>query len=304
MNNSEIIIPAEFKIGHAQNEKTGVTVFLCEEGAAGGVDVRGCAPGTRETDVLRPEKAVEKVNAVVFCGGSAYGLDACGGVMEYLKQKGSGHKMGPLVVPIVSGAVIFDLNEGIYNYPDSHMGYSACQNAKNSDVKFGLIGAGTGATVGKILGPAYASGGGIGAATIVLGGVVLTAVALVNAAGDVYNSRTGEIAAGAHTKDGHFLSTKDFILSGNLSQTPKGANTTLVCILTDAKLTKLQANKLSSIAHNGLAQSIKPVHTDYDGDTVFTLSNGANEIDFTVLSCAAVEAVSMAILNAVSNGGV
>lgn len=295
----KVIIPQGFKVGHAQNDKTGVTVILCEDGAVGGVDVRGCAPGTRETDLLRPEKAIEKVNAVALCGGSAYGLDSLGGVMQYLRERNIGHKMGPIVVPLVAGAVIFDLNEGKYNFPDAKTGYSACENAEYQDVKFGAVGAGTGATVGKILGAQFACRGGVGASTIISDGAVLTAVAVVNAVGDVYDPETGAIVAGAHTPDGQFLNTKNFILSGKLSQMIKGANTTLVCIMTDAKLTKLQANKLSSIAHNGLAQTIKPVHTDYDGDTVFTLSRGEKEVDFTVLSCVAVEAVSQAILDAV-----
>lgn len=292
-----IIIPKGFEIGHAQNERTGVTVILCKDGAVGGVDVKGAAPGTRETDLLRPEKAVEKINAVALCGGSAYGLDACGGIMQFLRERNIGYAMGPLVVPIVSAAVIFDLNYG-YIFPDAKMGYESCENAKNSNVEFGQVGVGTGATIGKILGPAYAAKSGIGASTIVSNGVTLTAIAVVNALGDVYNHKSGEIVAGAKAPSGTFLNSNNFILSGEAAKVLKGANTTLVCILTDAKLTKLQANKLSAIGQNGLALSIRPVHTDYDGDTVFTLSHGDKETDFTLLSCMAVEAVSGAIMNA------
>ncbi len=297
----KIKLPEGFKLGHSGNGKTGVSVVLCESGAVGGVDVRGCAPGTRETDLMRPEKAVERVNAVALCGGSAYGLNACGGVMEYLKEKGAGHKMGPLVVPIVAGAVIFDLDSCGYDYPTSSMGYDACKNAVLSGLEWGGVGAGTGASIGKILGPQYCSKGGIGAMSNESGGVLLTAVAVVNAVGDVYDPDNGNIVSGAKLGNGQFLSTKNFILNSDLSKLSKGANTTLVCIMTDAKLTKLQANKLASIGQDGLALAIRPVHTDYDGDTVFALSCGEKQIDFTQLCVMAVEAVSKAIVNAVKN---
>jgi L-aminopeptidase/D-esterase-like protein len=293
-----ILLPDGIQIGHADNGVTGVTVILCPDGAVGGVDVRGCAPGTRETDLLRPEKAIEEVHAVVFTGGSAYGLGACDGVLRYLREKGKGFKTGALSVPLVAGAVIFDLKND-YAFPDAETGYKAAAAAKNPCVAFGSVGAGTGATAGKILGAAAACKGGVGAATCESGGLFVTAVTVVNALGDIYDPKTGQIVAGARTPDDRFLNTQQFIASGGMLKLMKGANTTLSCVITNAKLTKLAANKLASIAHDGFALAIRPVHTDYDGDTVFALSRGGVRADFTMLSCMATEAVVGSILNAV-----
>ena len=294
-----ILLPEGVKIGHADNSVTGVTVILCEGGATAGADVRGGAPGTRETDLLRPEKSVEKVNSVVLAGGSAYGLEASCGVMHYLREKGEGFGMGDKVVPIVCSAVLYDLNSPDYNYPDIAMGRYAAEHAESKDIPFGKVGAGTGATVGKIRGLEHASAGGIGAATVGTKDLFVTAIVAVNALGDVVDHESGKIIAGAHDNYGGFLDTAGCVLSGNFARLMYG-NTTIGCLLTNAKLSKLQANKLASIGHNGYARSIRPVHTDHDGDTVFAISKGEAQCEFTMLEVMAVEAVSRAITSAVT----
>lgn len=295
----KILLPKGIKIGHADNSVTGCTAIICEGGAVAGVDVRGGAPGTRETDLLRSDKAMEKINAVVLTGGSAYGLEASCGVMHYLREKGEGFAIGEKVVPIVSSAVLYDLNSPDYSYPDMAMGRLAAENAKSEGIEFGKVGAGTGATVGKIRGGEYASDGGIGAATVGTEQLFVTAVVAVNALGDVVDSRTGKIIAGAHDNAGGFLDTEGCVLSGNFARLMYG-NTTIGCVMTNANLTKVQANKLASIAHNGLARTIRPVHTDHDGDTLFALSSGDAQCEFTMLEIMAVEAVARAVVNAVS----
>lgn len=296
----EIIIPKCIKIGHSQDEYTGVTVILSEKGVVAGADVRGGAPGTRETDLLRPDKAVQKINAVVLSGGSAYGLSSCDGVMRYLKDKGCGHKMGNKVVPIVSGAVIYDLNDKDYHIPDAESGYEACLNASENPL-FGQVGVGKGATVGKIRGIKNACKSGIGAYTVKVAGVTVTAIICVNALGDVID-KDGKILAGAKGKDGKFINTSDCLLNNRFGTLLFG-NTTIGCILTNAKLDKLQANKIASVAHNGLAKSISPVHTDYDGDTLFCMATGKVPVlNLVLLQTAAVEAVENAVRAAVKSG--
>jgi L-aminopeptidase/D-esterase-like protein len=296
---TDILLPEGVLIGHADNKITGVTVILCPDGAVGGADVRGCAPGTRETDLLRPEKAIEKVNAVVFCCGSAYGLGACDGVMRFLRENNKGHKIGNLVVPLVAGAVIYDLNSGEYNYPDADMGYNACLAAKADGLRWGGTGVGTGATCSKTGGPAMAVKAGVSAATVALGGLFVTAVTVVNALGDVFDPGSGKQISGARLPGGGVLNAKRLILSGEILKSAQGSNTTLSCVITNAKLTKLQANKLASISHDAYARCINPVHTDYDGDTVFALSRGDINTDFMTVSVMAVEAVSRSIVSAV-----
>jgi len=294
-----ISIPKGFKVGHYNDEYTGVTVILSESGAIGGVDCRGGAPGTRETDLLKPEKMMDKVNAIVLSGGSAYGLEASCGVMEYLKNKGIGFKTTNKIVPIVSQAVIYDLNQKDYHYPTKEYGIKACENADNK-LEFGNIGAGKGATVGKIRGMKNSCKSGIGAATIKVGGIVVTAIVCVNAFGDVINTETNEIIAGAKGKNGEFINTEDIMTKGDISKLLFGTNTTIGCILTNAKITKVQANKLASISHNGLARAIRPVHTDFDGDTMFCLSSGHMPvINFAMIQSATVQATEKAIINAV-----
>lgn len=292
-------IPKGIKIGHASNEFTGVTVIVCEDGCVGGVDVRGGAPGTHETDLLHNEKAMQKINAIALCGGSAYGLYAISGIMDYLRKKNVGYKVESKVVPIVSGAVIFDLNDKEYHYPDFDMGYKACENAIEENIISGKVGAGTGAMVGKVRGIKNADKGGLGIGTVKVQGITLTAVIVVNALGDIYNHK-GEIIAGAKDNKGKFLNTEKTILDGDFMRLVMGTNTTIGCLITDAKLTKVEANKLATISHNGLSQSIKPVHTDYDGDTMFCLATGKKKaLNFMLLEVGAVEAVRLAIEDAV-----
>ncbi len=296
-----IIIPKGIKVGHAENDHTGVTVILSEKGCAAGVDVRGNAPGTRETDLLRPEKAVQKINAVVLSGGSAYGLAASCGVMEYLKERNLGHRMPGKVVPIVTGAVIYDLNEKDYFYPDATMGYAACEKATSTPL-FGQVGAGKGATVGKIRGVKNSCKSGIGAYTVKCAGITVTAIVCVNAFGDVIDT-DGKIIAGAKGKNGQFINTEECLLNGSIGKILFGGNTTIGCILTNANLDKLHCNKLASIAHNGLAKSISPVHTDYDGDTLFCMATGkVPVVNFAMLQTAAVKATENAVRNAVLSG--
>ena len=293
----KVIIPKAFKIGHFDDDYTGVTVILAPNGATAGCDQRGGAPGTRETDLLRPEKMMQKINAVVLSGGSAYGLAASCGVMDWLKQNGYGYRTAGKIVPIVSSAVLFDLNQKEYHYPTAEYGFKACENADKTPV-FGNVGAGKGATVGKIRGLKNACKSGIGIATVKTMGVTVTAIVAVNAMGDVYDGE--KIIAGAKGKNG-FINTEKCLANGEVSKLLFGTNTTIGCILTDANIDKVGANKLASIAHNGLAKAIRPVHTDYDGDTMFCMASGKKPVvNFAILQSAAVEATRQAIVNAVT----
>lgn len=295
----EVRIPSGFKIGHYDDEYTGVTVILSESGATGGVDCRGGAPGTRETDLLHNEKMMQKVNAIVLSGGSAYGLASTCGVMEYLRQKGVGYKSLGKIVPIVCGAVLYDLNQKEYHYPTAEYGLKACQNASKTTV-FGNIGAGKGATVGKIRGIKNACKSGIGAATEKVLGVTVTAIVAVNAMGDIVDDE-GKIIAGAKGKNGEFIDTEKCLAEGDVLKLAFGTNTTIGCILTDAKLDKVDVNRLASISHNGLARAIRPVHTMYDGDTMFCMASGKCPVaNLAVLQSAVVRATERAIQNAVS----
>jgi len=323
-------LPKGITIGHAHNSHTGVTVILSKDRCVCGCEVRGGAPGTRETDLLNPVKMMDKVDAIALCGGSAYGLDAVGGIMDFLCKRRQGYEVKAFdkIVPIVPAAVIFDLIGAEYHYPNKEMGLSACQSACIVPA-FGAVGVGKGATVGKIRGIKHASKGGIGAATVNIMGINVTAVVAVNAFGDIYDHVTDKIIAGARDNAGGFLDTNKTILNGQIlrllfgfkakdKKSNKGnkdyvtedagavlaeyggANTTIGCIITDAKLDKIQANKLASIGHNGLAKSIKPVHTDYDGDTLFCMATGRKKVlNFVFLQVAAVEAVAKAVAAAV-----
>ena len=298
----KIYIPKNVKIGNAQDDFTGCTVLLFPKGATCGVDVRGGAPGTRETDLLKSEKAVQEVNAVVLSGGSAYGLAASTGVMRFLQEKKVGFKaMGGKVVPIVTQAVIFDLNDKNYHFPDDKMGYEACKNAYEKDAEYGQFGAGKGATVGKIRGMKYCSKSGIGAASMKVNGINITAIVCVNALGDVLED--GKIIAGAKNNDGTFFDTQKWVEDGHLLDILKGSNTTIGCIITDAKLSKAQCNNIASCGHDGFARAIKPVHTDYDGDTLFCASCGSKPVlNIMMLQTAAATVVEKAIINAVKSG--
>ena len=293
-----VTIPSGFKIGHYEDDFTGVSVILAPNGAVGGVDCRGGAPGTRETDLLHNEKMMQKINAVVLSGGSAYGLASTVGVMEYLRQKGVGYKSLGKIVPIVCGAVLYDLNQKEYHYPTAEYGLKACENASKTTV-FGNVGAGRGATVGKIRGVKNACKSGISAATVKVLGVTVTAIVAVNAMGDIVDDE-GKIIAGAKGKNGEFIDTEKCLAEGDVLKLAFGTNTTIGCILTDAKLDKVDVNRLASISHNGLARAIRPVHTMYDGDTMFCMASGKRPVaNLAVLQSAVVRATQSAIQNAV-----
>lgn len=292
------------RVGHDTNlaAGTGCTVILCDTPATGGVDVRGGAPATRETDLLRPMHLVEGVNAILLAGGSAFGLDAASGVMRYLEERGVGYATGVARVPIVPAAAIFDLAFGSATIrPDAAAGYRACEQASNDVVAQGTIGAGTGATVGKMAGPAFIMKGGLGSASMMLSdGSVVGAIVIVNALGDIVDPRTQQIIAGARNPDGN----------GFLTANPFG-NTTIAVVATSAALTREQANKLAQMAHDGIAQSIRPAHTMFDGDTVFALALGPTSqqlhdsplaaIQISTLGAAAATTLARAIVKAVRN---
>ena len=296
-----VLLPEGVKIGHAQNDYTGITCILTDY-AVGGVSVRGGAPGTRETDMLREQKSQGFVNAIVLSGGSAYGLEASCGVMDYLRENGVGFKVGDKVVPLVASAILFDLNTpNEYHYPDKAMGYAAAKNA-TAELIFGNVGAGRGATVGKILGASGAVKSGIGGATCSFGDVFVTAVIAVNALGDVVDHNTGKVLAGARLPNGEFLNTMQAFSNGTLAQIMRmqsGINTTIGCVMTNARLDKTQVNKVAEVAHDGLAMSIRPVHTDADGDTLFALSKGDKQADINIVMALAAEAAARAVENAV-----
>lgn len=287
-------------IGHAQDTQglTGVTVLLARNGAACGVDVRGSAPGTRETDLLGQAKAVQQVNAVLLAGGSAYGLAAADGVMAFCERQGMGVATPEGVVPIVPAAVIYDLGYGNSEVrPNAGMGYAACINA-GTNVQQGSIGAGIGATVGKVLGMQHCQKGGIGTASISLnGGATVGAIVCVNAFGDVVEN--DRILAGAH-KNGAHIGTVQHMLSGKPELgLLRHVNTTIGIVATDAMLNKDGATKLAESSHDGLARAIVPVHTEMDGDTMFGISYGQNHADLSALCAAAAEATRRAVINAV-----
>lgn len=294
--------------GHHTNSAaaTGCTVVIAPQGAVGGVCVRGAAPGTRETDLLKPGNLVERVNAVALCGGSAYGLAAATGVMAWCEEHGYGLDVGVAKVPIVPAAVLFDLGVGTPHVrPDAAAGYAACQAASAGPMAQGRVGAGTGCTVGKALGERYAMSCGIGSASLKLpSGVTVAAAVAVNALGDVFDHTSGIQIAGARDEAGAWLGIADRLLEGVPPQSLAGENTTIGIIATDAALTKAEANRMASVAHDGYAITIRPVHTMNDGDTLFTLSYGEKREDMTVLCAAAVEAVARAIVNAAVAGGV
>lgn len=284
---------------------TGCSVVICKEGAIGGVDQRGGAPGTRETDALRPMHLVEKVHAVVLAGGSAYGLDASSGVMRWLEEQGVGFDTGVAKVPIVSSAILFDLAVGSPSIrPDAEMGYRACQRASQAPPQSGNYGAGCGATVGKVLGMSYAMKGGIGSASIQLAGQLrVAALVAVNAFGDILDPTTNQLIAGArnpHPTATPFADTLEMMkILSSPSQFSSPHNTVIGVVATNARLTKEQANKVAQMAHNGLARTIRPSHTMFDGDTLFCLAVGDLEADVSTIGAFAAEAVSQAILNAI-----
>jgi len=279
---------------------TGCTVVIAPEGAVGGVDVRGAAPGTRETDLLSPLNSVEVVHAVMLAGGSAFGLDASAGAMRWLEERGIGVQAGPVRVPIVASAILFDLMMGDPSIrPDAAAGYAACIAASTAAPAEGSVGAGTGAACGKLFGIER----GIGCASITLHGVTVAAMVAVNATGDVVDPSTGRIVAGVRSADGKtIVGGAQAILDGQLPRHLQIASaTTLGIVATDAALSKLDANRLARIAHDGLARSIVPVHTPVDGDTMFALATGKSTASLppTVMGVLAVEVTARAVLRAV-----
>ena len=295
------------EVGHHTDARrpTGCTVVLAREGAVGGVDVRGAAPGTRETDLLDPGNLVDRVHAVLLAGGSAYGLDAAGGVMGWLEDQGIGLDVGACRVPIVPGAVLFDLLVGDARIrPDAAAGRAACEAASARRPAEGNVGAGHGAAVGKLFGIGRAMKGGIGTASVRADGITVGALIACNALGDVIDPDSARLLAGARTADGRrLLDSRRALLAG---RGPRpilpGTNTTIGVIATDAVLTKAQAQRLALSGHDGLARTIVPVHTQSDGDTLFALATGraGRTPNLSLLGMLASEAVARATVRAVT----
>lgn len=290
------------KVGQYENQEaaTGCSVVIVENGATAGVDVRGGGPATRETDLLNPINMVQQIHAVMLSGGSAFGLDAASGAMQYLEEHGVGFDMSVARVPIVCGASLFDLSVGNSHIrPDKEMGYKACQDSENDLIKEGNYGAGCGASVGKLLGFEHAMKGGIGTYGVQVGNIQVAGIVAVNACGNVIDYQTQEILAGVNI-DKKCVSASQIILDqmDQLRKLPDG-NTTIGCIVTNVKLTKAQCTKIAEISHNGYAKSIDPVHTMSDGDTIFVLST--NEVDGMVdaVGILAVEVISKCIQRAI-----
>ena len=302
MNEIKITEIKDFKIGHAGSVRgaTGCTAIICVEGAVTGCDVRGGGPATRETPLLEPVKSSQAVHCVMLSGGSAFGLASGDGAMKYLEENGIGYVLGAYTIPLVAGACIFDLavgEEGIR--PDKEMGFEACSNAfaENADIEQGNVGAGTGATVGKINGPKYAMKTGLGIWACETEGVMVGAIAVVNALGDV--RADGRIIAGCRDGKGGFEDTEKVLRSRIKSEMMiNRENTTLVCVITNAKVTKSQANKVSQIMHDGMAKSISPLHTSADGDTTFCMASGKVEVNPDSLGAIADYATKKAVINA------
>ncbi len=292
------------RIGHASDSKglTGCTVVLCEGGAVCGVDIRGSAAGTRDLATCLPGHVVERAHAIFLSGGSAFGLDAAAGAMDYLEARGVGFPAGKIRVPIVPGAVIFDLHLGSSNArPDRRMALRACRKASREVVE-GSVGAGTGATVGKLFGLERATKGGVGFWSREFdGGVRVQALAVVNAFGDVVDPRTGNVLAGARLArdSAEFAGTAECMFEGRAGHAFGATNTTLVVIMTNSALDKMRATKVAQMAHDGLARAIRPVHTQWDGDLVFALSVGRKQADVNTVGTAAAETTAEAVVRAV-----
>jgi len=292
------------KVGHAQDDaaKTGCTVIMPANGAVGGVDVRGSAPGTREIESLHPVRLVPRLNAVLLTGGSAFGLEASSGVQQFLEEKGVGYDVGVTKIPIVPAAVIFDLREGTHTVrPDKKMGYQAAVAASSEHPAEGRVGAGRGATIGKILGQQYCMKGGVGTGSERIGAITVGVLVVVNALGDIFDPANGDRIAGAtDPSDGKALDTMGFLRRNPLQPFQASSNTTLAVVATDAQLSKEDTIKLAQMAQDGLSRAIKPAHTPYDGDLVFSLSVGdKNSANITALGAVAADLVADCIVRAV-----
>jgi L-aminopeptidase/D-esterase-like protein len=295
-------------VGHATDSEglTGCTAILCDTPMTGGVDVRGSATGTREVELLRPTHLIRQVHGVLLSGGSAFGLDAAGGVVRYLEEHGRGFDIQIARVPIVPTAILMDLGLGDpATRPDAEMGYRACENAEGGTFERGNVGAGTGATVGKMLGMGCAMKAGLGTASVEMhGGLKVGAIVAVNALGDVRDPSTGRIIAGARKPDGSGFLNSEKAFTGDLSATILGfSNTVIGLVATNARLDKEETNKVAQMAGNGIARCIAPAHTSFDGDIVFALSNADSELHApaSAIGSAAAGAMSLAILDAVAS---
>ncbi len=291
---------AGLKIGHATDEEhhTGCTVFLCPEGTTGSVDVRGPAPGSREAALLQVDKPIQFVNAIVLTGGSAFGLATADGVMRYCADHDIGHFTPIRPIPIVPAAVVYDLFMSEGHLPNSEMGYVACENATDTAVSQGNVGAGAGVTVGKWHGFQQMMKAGFGLETVTIDDLVVGAGVVVNAVGDVVN-KDGTVLAGARKEDGNWAVEDDPYRQFPEMPPAQITNTTLVVLFTNAKMSKVEANRLAQRAHDGLAIAIRPVHTTHDGDTAFALATNQVEANFDLVANVAVEVVAEAIRNAV-----
>ncbi len=298
---------AGIEVGHFTDARrpTGCSVVMARGGAVAGVDVRGAAPGTRETDLLEPGNLVQQVHAVLLCGGSAFGLAAADGVVQWLEQQRIGLQVLPSVyLPLVPAAVLFDLTVGDPRIrPTAEAGFAACSAASTDHPAEGSVGAGAGATVGKLFGLDRSMRGGIGTASITVAGVTVGALVACNALGDVIDPDTAQVLAGARTPDGRYLLDSRQALIRGVPPTPvlAGSNTTIGVIATDALLTKVQARKLAQLGHDGLARSINPAHGMSDGDTIFALGTGRAGVmpGMTLLGTLAAEVTARAVVRAV-----
>jgi L-aminopeptidase/D-esterase-like protein len=304
---------AGIRVGHASDYDalTGCTVVLCERGAVGGYDIRGSATGTEEVEVLRPQHVTERVHAIVLAGGSAFGLEAASGVRRYLERKGIGFPMASARIPLVAAAILYDLGIGKAEVrPTREMGEVAASHASTDAVAEGCVGAGTGATIGKALGMKHAMKGGLGTYTVSLpGGVLVSALSATNAVGDVRDPATGKILAGARqAPDSREFANGAEIIKNRKPAARARENTTLVVVATNARLHKVQATKIAQMAHHGMARTLYPASTMFDGDIVFALSAGELSADMNAIGIAAAEAVAQAIVRSVtlakSMGGV
>ena len=295
-----------FRIGQAENTAagTGCTVVICDAGAVAGVDVRGGGPASRETELLSPLTNQVPIHAVVLAGGSAFGLDAGGGVMQYLEEHGIGYEVGVAKVPLVCQADLFDLGVGdVATRPDQQMGYAACVAAENPHFCSGNHGAGTGAMVGKLYGLKYGMKSGIGSHAVKLGELYVGAIAAVNAMGDIFDWKTGKQIAGLRTEDGKHLRSTAECMYGNYETVDNRflSNTTLGIVLTNGNFNKAQLSKIAGMAHNGFARSIRPMHTSIDGDCIFVMSHGTVDADIDAVGTLAADVMAEAIKDAVLN---
>ncbi|MFQ5823093.1 MAG: P1 family peptidase [bacterium] len=291
------------RVGHAHNDlaKTGCTVIIPENGAIGGIDIRGSAPGTREVETLKPVRLVPKIHAILLTGGSAFGLDASGGVQQFLEERNMGYDVDVTKVPVVPSAVIFDLREGDPKIrPDKKMGYEAASNASINNHQEGRVGVGRGATVGKIIGHEHCMLGGVGTSSEKLGEIYLGVLVVVNALGDIVEPTSGKIIAGAKDpQTGDFVNTVEFLKEHHLNPFQPSTNTTLAVVATDAQLTKEEAIKVAQMAQDGISRTILPAHTPFDGDIVFCLSLGEKNGNVMSIGSAAAEVVAETIVRAV-----